>query len=136
MSYVLCLTGTVLLQFRSTRSGSDILGTYGTVPNGDSKEADPDKDQRDSTGTQDGTVPTNGWYGTGTVPAVPGLVLMIWWPLWMRISTTTLANLMSIMAATVSSSARSRVGPKHTPRLDTVIRFWGGGTQSMTLKGL
>ena len=39
------------------------------------------------------------------------------------ISTTTLVNLMSMMAATVSSSARKRVGPKQTPRLETVIRF-------------
>jgi hypothetical protein len=39
----------------------------------------------------------------------------------MRISTTTLANLMSMIAATVSSSARKRVGPKQTPRFDTVI---------------
>ena len=41
----------------------------------------------------------------------------------MRISTTTLANLMSMMAATVSSSARSSVGPKQTPRFETVIMF-------------
>ena len=31
---------------------------------------------------------------------------------------------MSIMAATVSSSGRNNVGPKHTPRLLTVIRFF------------
>ena len=40
-----------------------------------------------------------------------------------RISTTTLANLMSIMAATVSSSSRNKVGPKQTPKLPTVIMF-------------
>lgn len=32
-------------------------------------------------------------------------------------------NLMFIMAATVSSCERISVGPKMTPRLDTVIRF-------------
>lgn len=41
----------------------------------------------------------------------------------MRISTTMFWNLMSMMAATVSSCGRSRVGPKTTPRLATVIRF-------------
>ena len=30
---------------------------------------------------------------------------------------------MSIIAAIVSSSGRRRVGPKHTPKLDTVIKF-------------
>ena len=40
-----------------------------------------------------------------------------------RISTITLANLMSIIAATVSSSSRSKVGPKQTPKLPTVIIF-------------
>lgn len=39
------------------------------------------------------------------------------------ISTTTLVNLMSMMAATVSSSALNKVGPKQTPRLETVMRF-------------
>ena len=39
------------------------------------------------------------------------------------ISTTTLVNLMSMIAATVSSSALNSVGPKQTPRLETVIRF-------------
>ncbi len=34
-----------------------------------------------------------------------------------------LQNLMSIMAAIVSSSGRINVGPKHTPRFATVIRF-------------
>jgi len=41
----------------------------------------------------------------------------------MRISTITFANLMSIIAATVSSSALKRVGPKQTARLETVIMF-------------
>lgn len=39
------------------------------------------------------------------------------------ISTTMFWNLMFIMAATVSSCDRIRVGPKMTPRLDTVIRL-------------
>lgn len=39
------------------------------------------------------------------------------------ISTTTLQNLMSIMAAMVSSSGRRSVGPKHTPKFDMVIKF-------------
>ena len=30
---------------------------------------------------------------------------------------------MSIIAAIVSSSGRSNVGPKHTPKLDIVIKF-------------
>lgn len=41
----------------------------------------------------------------------------------MRISTTMFWNLMFIMAATVSSCDRISVGPKMTPRLDTVIRL-------------
>lgn len=41
----------------------------------------------------------------------------------MRISTTMFWNLISMMAATVSSCGRSRVGPKTTPRLATVIRL-------------
>ena len=40
-----------------------------------------------------------------------------------KISTAWLQNLMSMMEATVSSRGRSRVGPKHTPRLDAVIRL-------------
>lgn len=39
------------------------------------------------------------------------------------ISTTMFWNLMFIMAATVSSCERISVGPKMTPRLDTVIRL-------------
>lgn len=41
-----------------------------------------------------------------------------------RISTTTLQNFISMIAATVSSSGRSRVGPKHTPKLLMVILFF------------
>jgi hypothetical protein len=40
-----------------------------------------------------------------------------------RISTTTFANLMSMIAATVSSSSLRRVGPKQTPRFAMVIMF-------------
>lgn len=40
-----------------------------------------------------------------------------------KISTTTLPNLMSIIAATVSSSGRNKVGPKHIPRFEIVIKF-------------
>lgn len=40
-----------------------------------------------------------------------------------RISTTMFWNLISMMAATVSSCGRSRVGPNTTPRLATVIRL-------------
>lgn len=40
-----------------------------------------------------------------------------------RISTTMFWNLMFIIAATVSSCARMRVGPKITPMLDGDIRF-------------
>lgn len=40
-----------------------------------------------------------------------------------NISTTILWNLISIMEATVSSSGRSRVGPKHTAKFPTVIKF-------------
>lgn len=39
------------------------------------------------------------------------------------ISITIFWNLMFIIAATVSSWDRIRVGPKMTPRLDTVIRL-------------
>ena len=62
------------------------------------------------------------WLGLGG-GLVSGLVLSRADQFWMRISTTTLANLMSMMAATVSSSGLSRVGPKQTARLATVIRF-------------
>lgn len=41
----------------------------------------------------------------------------------MSISTTMFWNFMFIMAATVSSCDRISVGPKMTPRLDTVIRL-------------
>lgn len=41
----------------------------------------------------------------------------------MSTSTTTLQNLMSMMAAMVSSFGLRSVGPKHTPKLPTVIRF-------------
>ena len=44
---------------------------------------------------------------------VSGLVRSSGSQFWMRSSTTTLANLMSMMAATVSSSGRSSVGPRH-----------------------
>lgn len=40
-----------------------------------------------------------------------------------RISMTMFWNLISIMAATVSSWGRSRVGPNTTPRFATVIKF-------------
>ena len=40
-----------------------------------------------------------------------------------RISTTSLQNLMSIIEATVSSLGRSSVGPKTTPRLAAVIKL-------------
>ena len=40
-----------------------------------------------------------------------------------RISTTWLLNLMSMMEATVSSFGLSRVGPKQTPKFEAVIRF-------------
>lgn len=40
-----------------------------------------------------------------------------------KTSTTTLQNLMSIMAAMVSSWGLRRVGPKHTPKLPTVIKL-------------
>ena len=40
-----------------------------------------------------------------------------------RITMTWLQNLMSMMEATVSSLGRRRVGPKHTPRLEGVIRL-------------
>jgi hypothetical protein len=53
-----------------------------------------------------------------------GFVLNILSKFSIRISTTTLQNFMSMMAATVSSSGRRRVGPKHTPRLLTVILFF------------
>jgi hypothetical protein len=42
----------------------------------------------------------------------------------MRSSTTTFPNFISIIAATVSSSGRRSVGPKHTPKFDTVIKFF------------
>ena len=41
----------------------------------------------------------------------------------MRISTIILQNLMSTSAATVSSRGRNSVGPKHTPKFETVIKF-------------
>jgi hypothetical protein len=40
-----------------------------------------------------------------------------------KISITSLQNLMSIMLATVSSRGRKSVGPKHTPKLLAVIKF-------------
>lgn len=40
-----------------------------------------------------------------------------------RISITMFWNLISMMAATVSSWGRSRVGPNTTPRFATVIKF-------------
>lgn len=40
-----------------------------------------------------------------------------------KTSTTTLQNLISMIAAMVSSWGLRRVGPKQTPKLPTVIRF-------------
>lgn len=51
------------------------------------------------------------------------------------ISTTTLQNLISIIAAIVSSSGRSSVGPKHTPRLDMVIKFLSAFPATLCKRG-
>ena len=40
-----------------------------------------------------------------------------------KMATTSLQNLVSMMEATVSSRGQRRLGPKTTPRLDAVIRF-------------
>ena len=40
-----------------------------------------------------------------------------------KISITSLQNLMSMIEATVSSLGLKSVGPKHTPRLEAVIKF-------------
>lgn len=59
----------------------------------------------------------------GCTAADSGTLLKIFSWFSIRISMTMFWNLMSMMAATVSSWGRSKVGPNTTPRLATVIRF-------------